>query len=67
MEECTSEQESGDGEDEVSCKDSEMNESDNSDEVSNKSHGSETGEGESRNSRDGDEEVKYVDTQGFSD
>ena len=67
VEECTSEQESGNGEEEVSCKDSEMNESDNSDEVSDESHGSETVEGESRNSRDGDEEEKYIDTQGFSD
>ena len=44
-----------------------MNESNNSDEVIDESHGSETGEGESRNSRDGDEEEKYIDTQGFSD
>ena len=67
LEECVSEQESGDGEDEVRCNDSEMNEIVNIDEVGDESHGSETGMGERRNSRDDDEEEKYVDTQGFSD
>ena len=67
MEECVSKQESAEGEDEESYKDSEMNESDNIDEGVDENHGSEIREEESRDNRDSDEEEKYFDTQGFSD
>ena len=42
---CMNKQESGDGENEGSSEESEMNESASSDEVSEERHGSETGEG----------------------
>ena len=61
------EQESGDGENEGSSEESELNESASSDEVSEERHESETGEGGSRNNRDSDDEEKHSDMQGFSD
>ena len=67
VEVCMNKQESGDGENEGSSEESELNEIASSDEVSEERHGSETGEGESRNNRDGDDEEKHSDMQGFSD